>query len=241
LLFADLFGKFNNLILIQCIIDFLNKGITGFLVRRRIRFMKKLGAEFYQRTNVVAIAKDLLGKLLVTNFPGGLTSGRIVEVEAYNGVADKASHAYNGRRTNRTENMYAAGGIAYVYLIYGIHSLFNVVTNLEGKPHAVLIRAIEPVKGIPVMLKRMQKENFDASIGRGPGNLSKALGISTIHTGMSLSGNKIYIASDDFVINRSSIVGGPRIGVDYAAEDALLPYRFYVRGNPHVSGRGNRT
>ena len=202
--------------------------------------MKKLDAEFYQRTNVVSIARDLLGKLLITNFPDGLTSGRIVEVEAYNGVVDKASHAYNGRRTKRTENMYAAGGLAYVYLIYGIHSLFNVVTNLAENPHAVLIRAVEPVKGIPVMLKRMQKENFDSSVGRGPGNLSRALGISTIHSGMSLSGREIYIADDNFVIKRSDIIESPRINVDYAADDALLLYRFYVKGNPHVSGRRNQ-
>ena len=203
--------------------------------------MKKLGAEFYQRANVVCVAKDLLGKLLVTNFPDGHTSGRIIEVEAYNGVVDKASHAYNGRRTKRTEHMYAAGGVAYVYLIYGIHSLFNVVTHLEENPHAILIRAIEPVKGIPVMLKRMQKKNFDSSIGRGPGNLSKALGISTLHTGMSLSGKEIYIADDNFEIKKSSIIEGPRIGVDYAAEDALLPYRFYVKENPHVSGQRKMT
>jgi DNA-3-methyladenine glycosylase len=199
--------------------------------------MKKLPAAFYQRANVVTISKELPGKLLVTNFEGGQTIGRIVEVEAYNGVADKASHSYGGRRTQRTEIMYAAGGIAYVYLCYGIHHLFNIVTNTIGTPHAILIRAIEPVKGINIMLDRMKKHTLDYSIGRGPGNVSKALGISTKHTGMSLLNNDIFIADDGMVIKRSHLIAAPRIGVDYAAEDALLRYRFYIKGNPYVSGK----
>ena len=197
--------------------------------------MEKLPASFYHRTNVVTIAKELLGKLLVTTFNGEVTAGRIVETEAYNGIVDKASHSYGGRRTNRTETMYAAGGIAYVYLCYGIHHLFNVVTNVQDTPHAILIRAIEPVKGIDIMLRRMKKEKADYSIGRGPGNVSKALGISVVHTRLSLLQNEIYIADDGTVVKPSQIVTGPRIGVDYAAEDALLPYRFYVKGNLYVS------
>jgi len=199
--------------------------------------MEKLPASFYHRTNVVTIAKELLGKLLVTTFNGEVTAGRIVETEAYNGIVDKASHSYGGRRTNRTETMYAAGGIAYVYLCYGIHHLFNVVTNVQDTPHAILIRAIEPVKGIDIMLRRMKKGKADYSIGRGPGNVSKALGISVVHTRLSLLQNEIYIADDGTVIKPSQIATGPRIGVDYAAEDALLPYRFYVKGNPYVSGK----
>jgi DNA-3-methyladenine glycosylase len=199
--------------------------------------MKKLPASFYHRTNVVTIAKELLGKLLVTTFNGELTAGRIVETEAYNGVVDKASHSYAGRRTNRTETMYAPGGIAYVYLCYGIHHLFNVVTNVQDTPHAILIRAIEPVKGIDIMLQRMKKQTADYTIGRGPGNVSKALGISVRHTRLSLLGNEIYIADDGVIIKPSQIGTGPRIGVDYAAEDALLPYRFYVKTNPYVSGK----
>ena len=185
--------------------------------------MKKLTASFYHRTNVVTIAKELLGKLLVTAFDGKLTAGRIAETEAYNGVADKASHAYGGRRTKRTEIMYAAGGIAYVYLCYGIHHLFNVVTNTSDKPHAVLIRAIEPVMGIEIMLQRMKKEKPDNTVGRGPGNVSKALGISVQHTSLSLLDKEIYVADDGIVIKPSQIIATPRIGVDYAAEDALLP------------------
>ena len=199
--------------------------------------MKKLPASFYHRTNVVAIAKGLLGKLLVTSFNGELTAGRIVETEAYNGIVDKASHAYGGRRTRRTETMYAGGGIAYVYLCYGIHHLFNVVTNVQDTPHAILIRGIEPVTGIAVMLARMKKEKADYTIGRGPGNVSKALGISVQHTSFSLLGKDIYIADDGIKLSPSQIVTTPRIGVDYAAEDALLPYRFYVKGNPYVSGK----
>jgi DNA-3-methyladenine glycosylase len=197
--------------------------------------MEKLPAVFYQRANVVRIARELLGKLLVTRFHGQLTSGRIVEVEAYNGVADKAAHSYGGRRTKRTEVMYAAGGVAYVYLIYGLHHLFNVVTNVQHEPHAILIRAIEPVEGIAVMLQRMKKEKADHSVGRGPGNVSKALGIHTRDTGTSLLGDTIFIASDGTRIPSSRIVTTTRIGVDYAAEDALLPYRFYVKGSPYVT------
>jgi DNA-3-methyladenine glycosylase len=199
--------------------------------------MEKLGPSFYHRTNVVTIAKNLLGKLLVTSFNGDYTSGRIVETEAYNGVGDKASHAYGGRRTNRTEIMYAAGGVAYVYLCYGIHHLFNVVTNKQDTPHAILIRGFEPVTGIEIMLRRMKKEKPDYTIGRGPGNVSKALGIDKSHTSLSLLSNEIYIADDGVKLKPSKIIATPRIGVDYAAEDALLPYRFYVKGNPYVSGK----
>jgi DNA-3-methyladenine glycosylase len=199
--------------------------------------MEKLTAAFYHRGNVVGIARELLGKLLVTNFEGRYTAGRIAETEAYNGVADKASHSYGGRRTKRTEIMYAAGGIAYVYLCYGIHHLFNIVTSVSNTPHAILVRAIAPVEGINTMLARMKKEKLDNTVGRGPGNVSKALGIATLHTGLSLLENDIYIADDGVVVKPSQIVTTPRIGVDYAAEDALLPYRFYIKGNPHVSGK----
>lgn len=199
--------------------------------------MKKLPPEFYQRTNVLAIAEELLGKLLVTHFDGETTSGRIVETEAYNGVTDRASHAYGGRRTGRTEVMFGAGGAAYVYLCYGIHHLFNVVTNTLGTPHAVLVRGIEPVEGKPIMMKRMNKEVFDTSIGRGPGNVSRALGIYKQHTGFSLNENHIFIVDDGFNYLPSDIIKSSRIGVDYAGEDALLDYRFYVKGNPFVSGK----
>lgn len=197
----------------------------------------KLIADFYSGTDVLAIARTLLGKLLVTNVQGVITAGRIVETEAYNGVVDKASHAYNGRRTKRTEVMYRQGGAAYVYLIYGIHHLFNIVTNVAEVPHAVLIRAVEPVWGVEEMLLRTGKQKVDDTLTRGPGNASKALGISTLHTGFDLLGDEIYLLDDGITYPETEIAATPRIGVDYAGEDALLPYRFYVKGNKYVSGK----
>ena len=198
--------------------------------------IKKLDNSFYARPNVVRIARELLGKVLVTRLDGQHTSGRIVEVEAYNGVIDRASHAWSGRRTRRTEVMYAEGGTAYVYLIYGIHHLFNVVTNKKDIPHAVLVRALEPLEGIPLMLKRTGKAKLDHSLTRGPGNLSKAMGLYTLHTGYSLYEDVIYIGDDGYRVRPGDIVATPRIGVDYAGEDAALPYRFFVKGSPYVSG-----
>lgn len=199
--------------------------------------MKKLPVAFYQRENVLIIARELLGKLLVTRWNGKITSGRIVETEAYNGAVDKASHAFGERRTKRTEIMFGSGGIAYVYLCYGIHHLFNVVTNQQGIPHAVLIRGIEPVAGIEFMLERMNKLKLDYTVGKGPGNVSKALGILTMHTGYSLLDDEIFVADDGVVLESSQIIASKRIGVDYAAEDAQLPYRFYVKGSAFVSGK----
>lgn len=201
--------------------------------------MEKLGIEFYKRKDVVKIAKELLGKILVTNWKGIITSGRIVETEAYAGVIDKASHASGGRRTARNEIMYGEGGYAYVYLCYGIHHLFNVVTNFEDVPHAILIRALDPLEGISEMLLRTNKKKLDNTLTRGPGNVSKALGIFTKHSGLSLIGNKIYIVDDGGNYSKKEIAASPRIGVDYAGADALLPYRFYVKGNPYVSGKPN--
>jgi len=202
--------------------------------------MEKLPLSFYQRKDVVKIAKELLGKILVTNWKGVITSGRIVECEAYAGVIDKASHASGGRRTARTEIMFGDGGSSYVYLCYGIHHLFNVVTNSKDIPHAILIRALEPVEGIEEMLLRTRKKKLDHSLTKGPGNVSKALGISTKHTGASLLDNKIFIEDDGTKYKKKEIGISPRIGVDYAGTDALLPYRFYVKGDPFVSGKPNK-
>ena len=199
--------------------------------------MKKLQLDFYQRKDVLKIARELLGKILVTNWKGIITSGRIVECEAYAGVIDKASHAAGGRRTARNEIMYGEGGYAYVYLCYGIHHLFNVVTNSEDEPHAILIRALDPMEGIEEMLLRTHKKKFDHTLTRGPGNVSNALGILTKHTGTSLIERKIFIADDGGGYSKKQIAASPRIGVDYAGKDALLPYRFYVSGNPFVSGK----
>lgn len=199
--------------------------------------MKKLPKIFYQHKNVLTVARSLLGKILLTRFDGAETSGRIVEVEAYNGEIDKASHAYGGRRTNRTEIMYGDGGVAYVYLCYGIHHLFNVVTNEKETPHAILIRALEPLTGIDTMLKRTGKKKIDYTLTKGPGNVSKALGIKTIHTGLSLNGNELMIADDGITFSKNEIISSPRIGVDYAGEDANLPYRFFIKDNLCVSGK----
>ncbi len=200
-------------------------------------FMKKLPQLFFLRKNVLIIAKELLGKILATGSEGILTSGRIVEVEAYRGVPDKASHAYGGRRTARNEVMYGEGGVAYVYLCYGIHHLFNVVTHEKNIPHAILIRALEPLEGIGEMLRRTGKKQLDHTLTRGPGNLSKALGIHYSMSGELLGGQKINILDDGFIVPKNSIGISERIGVDYAGEDALLKYRFYIKGNPFVSGK----
>jgi len=199
--------------------------------------MKKLDPAFYNRADVVKIARELIGKVLVTHFDGALTYGRIVETEAYAGAIDRASHAFGNRRTNRTEVMFKTGGLAYVYLCYGIHHLFNVVTNKQDVPHAVLIRAIDPIHGIHTMLERTGKRVADYTLTKGPGNVSKALGIYTKHTGFNLLDGEIYIASDDFVPDKKDILATPRIGVDYAGEDAKLPYRFILKDNPYVSGK----
>ncbi len=199
--------------------------------------LKVLNESFYLRKDVVKIAKDLLGKIIVTFFDEQLTAARITETEAYNGIVDKASHAYNNRRTKRTEIMFGKGGAAYVYLCYGIHHLFNVVTNSNDKPHAVLIRAAEPVYGIDAMLMRTKKKKSDSTLTAGPGNVSKALGIFTHHTGNDLQSDNFFIADDGFRLPKSKIVATPRIGVDYAAEDALLPYRFFIKDNIYVSGK----
>lgn len=199
----------------------------------------KLPLTFYQRDDVVRIAKELLGKLLVTQFDGILTAGRIVETEAYMGAIDRASHAFGNRRTNRTEVMFGEGGTAYVYLCYGIHHLFNVVTAGRDLPHAVLVRAVEPVAGIADMLIRTGKPKPDYTLTRGPGNVSKALGIRTHHTNTSLLSDELFIADDQYAVGKKDIIATPRIGVDYAGADAALPYRFIIRGNPYVSGKRN--
>jgi DNA-3-methyladenine glycosylase len=198
---------------------------------------EKLPVSFYERNDVVAITMELLGKILVTRFDNTNTAGRIVEAEAYNGPVDKASHAYGNRRTKRTEVMYASGGAAYIYLCYGIHQMFNVVTNTQDIPNAILIRAVEPLIGIDTMLERSKKKIPAFDLTRGPGNVAKALGLHTTQSGMSLQSEEIYIADDGVKYNESEIAVTPRIRVDYAADDALLNYRFIVKGNKYVSGK----
>lgn len=198
-----------------------------------------LPESFYTRKNVVQIAKELLGKVLVTTTDGQYTAGMITETEAYEGVNDKASHAYGGRRTSRTEIMYAQGGTAYVYLCYGIHHLFNVVTNAADIPHAVLIRAVEPLDGVSIMLERRKKEQLTPALTAGPGAMSVAMGIHTTDTGRSLLESGFHIEDRGFRIKASDTIAGTRVGVAYAAEDAFRPYRFSIRNNKFVSkGKG---
>ncbi len=188
----------------------------------------KLKKKFYLSDDVVATARTLLGKHLCTNFDGkGLTSGIITETEAYAGIIDKASHAYGGRRSERTEIMYWEGGVAYVYLCYGVHSLFNIVTSKKNNPHAILIRAIKPMSGIGLMLERTGKKALNEKSGIGPGKVTKLLGIHYSHTGTSLLGNEIWLEDKGMKISSESIIACPRVGVDYAGEDARLPYRFF--------------
>lgn len=192
---------------------------------------EKLPRSFYLRDNVVEVARDLLGKVLVTNIDGHFAAGKIVETEAYCGRGDKACHA-NGRRTPRTEVMYGIGGHAYVYLCYGIHHLVNVVTNKEGLADAVLIRALEPLEGIDIMLDR--RGNTKTKLASGPGTLSQAMGINVKMTGMDLRSDQLWIGRNKNKID-VEIETGTRIGVDYAEEDALRLWRFVISGNKFVS------
>jgi DNA-3-methyladenine glycosylase len=199
-------------------------------------YLRKLPIEFYNRKDVQLIARELLGNILVTRIDGKLTSGRIVETEAYIGITDRASHSFGGRRTQRNEDMYGAAGISYVYICYGMHNLFNVVTNQKGIPDAVLIRALDPLEGIDTMLERSGKKGLDYTLTKGPGNLSKALGINKYHSGKSLQSKEIYITSDEIRFTGHEIKASKRIGVESAGNDGLLPFRFYVKGNKYVSG-----
>lgn len=198
--------------------------------------MKKILPAFYEHEDVVHIARSLLGKILVTAWEGQRTSGRIVETEAYAGLHDKASHAYRGR-TPRTAVLFDTTGAAYVYLCYGLHQMFNIATNKAGVPHAVLIRAVEPLEGIDIMLQRTGKKQLDASLTRGPGNVGKAFGFHRSQSGLSLQSDALFISDDGYQLDADTIGTSVRIGVDYAGADALLPYRFYIKGNPYVSGK----
>ncbi len=197
--------------------------------------MPKLSYSFYQQEDVVDLAIQLLGKQLFTQINGKVTGGTIVETEAYNGITDKASHAYGNRFTPRTATMYNSGGITYVYLCYGIHHLLNVVTGVKGNPQAVLIRGIEPLEGIETMLDRRNMLQLAPRITAGPGSVAKALGIDKGLHAKDLQEDEIWIEDNGIQIQPELIISSPRIGVDYAEDHALLPWRFYVKGNKYVS------
>ena len=195
---------------------------------------RKLPKEFYTRSNVLLIARELLGKLLVVPHESGKrVSGMIVEVEAYRGPEDRASHAYGGRRTRRTETMYQSGGLAYVYFVYGMYNQFNVVTNTRDIPHAILVRALEPVEGLEIMRTRRHQQP-DRNLTNGPGKLCIALGIDRQLDKADLLGDQVWI-EDYLKVSRGRILKGPRIGIDYAGEWVETPWRFWIKGNEYVS------
>lgn len=201
--------------------------------------MERLKLNFFQSEEVVALSKKLLGKYLVSNTEGVRTVGKITEVEAYGGAEDKACHAHLNRFTKRTKVMFMRGGHAYIYLCYGIHHLFNIVTAPEGVPHAVLVRAVEPVEGMDIMQKRRGLQKRGYRLTAGPGVLSQALGLKKSMTGqdMLLPNSPFWIEDRGDVISAEQIVASERIGIDYAEECALWPWRFYLKGNPWVSKR----
>jgi len=195
----------------------------------------KLPEAYYQSNDVVALSRNLIGKYLFTSINGELTGGYIVETEAYAGIVDRASHSFGGRMTPRTQTMYMQGGVAYVYLCYGIHEMFNIVTSVEGQPHAILIRAVQPTYGLDIIMKRRNMETLKPNITKGPGSVAKALGISRKINAFSLQGDTVWVEDRGLTFTDDEVTAGPRIGVDYAGDDALLPYRFYVKGNIYVS------
>ena len=194
----------------------------------------KLPREFYQRPDVLTVSRDLLGKLLVVPTADGTrVSGKIVEVEAYRGPEDRASHAYGGRRTKRTETMYRSGGVAYVYFVYGMYYQFNVVSGIADVPHAILVRALEPVEGIEVMRAR-RHSHPDHNLTNGPGKLCIAMGIDRQLDGADLLSDRVWLEEFENVSPRR-VARGPRIGIDYAQEWIDKPWRFWLRDNPYVS------
>ena len=195
---------------------------------------RKLPREFYTRANVLEVTRDLLGKkLVVPNRNGERIGGIIVETEAYRGPEDRASHAYNGRRTQRTETMYGIGGTAYVYFVYGMYNQFNVVTSVEGIPHAVLVRAVEPIEGLDIM-RRRRRGRSEYELTSGPGRLCLALGIDRKLDKADLLGERVWI-EEGVSISPRQIARGPRVGIDYAEEWVSKPWRFWVKDNPFVS------
>jgi DNA-3-methyladenine glycosylase len=195
----------------------------------------KLEKDFFQQTNVVQIAQDLLGKVICTHLEGDLTTAMITEVEAYRGKDDRACHAFGYKKTNRTKTMFLSGGHAYVYLCYGIHELFNIVTNVENEPDAVLIRSVQPLDGLEKQLERRKSDRLKPMLWAGPGKVSAALGINRSFDALTLIGNQIWLEGRGVKVRHTDIVADTRIGVEYAGEDAKRPWRFYLADNPYVS------
>jgi DNA-3-methyladenine glycosylase len=193
---------------------------------------------FYQSTDVVHLAKQLLGKIVISDIEGKITSGIIVETEAYRGPDDKGCHAYGGRYTERTKTMYATGGTVYVYICYGIHPMFNVVTGPEGDAHAILIRAIEPLTGAEIMQERRNMYSLKPELTNGPGKLAVALGISKGMDGSLMYENNqpLSIGKGNIMVEEKDIISGPRVGMSvHVGPCAHRPWRFYIKDNPWVS------
>lgn len=205
------------------------------MVNNKKLIILKLQLPYYLNSDVIFLAKDLLGKVLYTQIDGEITAGIIVETEAYFGVDDKASHAYGGRHTSRTQTLYSQGGIAYVYLCYGIHYLFNIVTSVKGEPHAVLIRAIEPLLGKELIELRRNMPVTKAAVSAGPGSAAKALGIDRSFNEKDLTGEEVWIEDHGIRYPPDDITACPRVGVAYAKDHADLPWRFFIKSNKYVS------
>lgn len=188
--------------------------------------MTLLPPNFFLQKDVIKIAQSLLGCYLFTCIEGQISGGIIIETEAYKAENDKANHAYGGKKTKKNAMMFEEGGIAYIYLCYGMHCLLNFVTNAKNIPDAVLIRSIYPTHGLELMQKRTKKNRATPSITDGPGKLTKALGIDISQNGASLCSNTLWIEDRGLKTSPDKIIASPRIGIDYAGDDALLPYRF---------------
>ena len=194
----------------------------------------KLLKDFYTRGDVTLVARELLGKVLCTEIDGVLTSGMIVDTEAYS-QRERSCHAFGGKRTARTEIFYNDGGLSYVYLCYGIHYLFNVITNTADVADAVLIRALEPLDGIDTMLERRGMHQIEHRIAAGPGSVSRAMGIDKSHNGLDMTHREIWIEDRGISYKKAQIIASPRVGVDYAGEDAKLPWRYRLKDSPWTS------
>ena len=196
-----------------------------------------LPRSFYLRADVLDIAQELLGKVLVSTAGSKLTSGMIVETEAYRAPDDKGSHAYNNRRTKRTSTMFQEGGICYIYLCYGIHHLFNVVSGYSEQAHAILVRAVEPLEGLAIMQERRKLSSEHPGLTNGPGKFTEAMGIKTSHNGTILTdeANVLKVLDAGIEVNSDQLIKSPRVGIAYARECAHWPWRFRIRDNRWTS------
>ncbi|MCL1978163.1 MAG: DNA-3-methyladenine glycosylase [Candidatus Bathyarchaeota archaeon] len=193
-----------------------------------------LQKSFYQQ-DTIDVSKKLLGKILVHKTNEDITSGRIVETEAYLGPEDKAAHSSAGRRTARNEVMYEQKGHAYVYLIYGMYNCINVTAgSVAGKPEAVLIRALEPIEGMALMVKRRGALGKQLNLTNGPGRLCMAMGISRAQNALDLTVSSLYLENAPEV-SAEAVVAAKRIGIDYAGNWKDMLWRFYIKNNPFVS------